>query len=1095
MSQLTIYKASAGSGKTYTLAWEFILLLFKEPNNYRSILAVTFTNKATAEMKSRILEYLHALAFSENPEFMPELCQQLKLKEAAVQQQARWILSRILNDFSHFNISTIDSFFQKIIRSFAFEAGLPANLKIELDTDKVLKQAIDVLLRELDIQGKEQLKEWVLQQTLSKLEEGNDWKIVNELYSLGKEIFKEEFQKLSPEMLAKINDKKQLKTYIQQLSKITSSFEKDITTLCRKGLELLNQHQITWSVLNKKSRSPLTVFDKLKEFNQVTDVHRLRQLESVIDNPEELTRKDNTSSENDRIISCFNDGLNELMKSLLELYRLGKEDYFTARVIVKNTSSLGIISDIALTIRRLAREQNLFLLADANLLLNKIIDENDAPFIYEKAGSRYQHYMIDEFQDTSGLQWLNFKPLIENSLSQSNTALIVGDVKQSIYRWRNSNWKLLSHQVQDSFKQPGFNEIRLQTNWRSFENIIHFNNIFFNHSARLLQNEFIQAAKDINPDLELPPIFASQITDAYNDVLQQVSNNGLNKGGYLNMQFLPVANKNEYHDLALPLLLQHIDKLLEAGYQHRDICILVRRKEEGKTITEYLLGGNNQGVEKRYPIISNEALLLGSSPVINYLVQQLRFIQSPHDDVTNNYLQLYSHLLKEESTFSQEHISPDWLGQDASETAKKELQKLNELNGLALYEQADYLASQLPDWVQQEQASYIRGFLDIVKEFIQSQSVNLSDFMEWWDDKGCLSSISIPEDQNAIQVMTIHKSKGLEFKAVLLPFCHWPLDDRGHQSLIWCNPQSAPFNALSLVPVYYNSQLIHSQFCPDYLNEKMLQFVDNLNLLYVAFTRARESLVILGQIGKTKSISKVSDLLLKSVQSLPKTKDDLPADSKQCICQEKHWNADELIFTYGEIPHHVQIPASKSHRSLPHFKTIPIGDRLKFYPESEVIGSTRLSAYQIHGNVMHQLFERIVSLDDLEPAIDTLIMDGKLSITERPQLVEQLRSLLSQEPFKHWFDGSYKVLNETSILQSQSISRPDRVMISPKKVIVVDYKFGLVKNKNHHFQVQRYMSLLKKMGYQHIEGYLWYLHDESLLERVEDKGAQLQLFD
>lgn len=537
MSKLKIYRASAGSGKTYTLAGEFIRLLFKDPSNYKYILAVTFTNKATAEMKNRILENLYALTFKKNAEFLEDLMTENKKSEKAIRSMAARILHFILNDFSHLSVSTIDSFFQRIIRSFAFEAGLAANLKIELDNDKILKQALDELLQEIEVKGNEGLKEWLLKHTMSKIEEGSDWKILNDLTQLGREVFKEEFQSLEPEMLLKLRDKTYIDQYQKQLLVIQNSFEKNIKKHAADGLKLMKTHAISWDIVNKKSRSPLKILEKLAILANIDDVHKIQNLAELVGQPDLVIRKDNAPSDNDKIIQCFADGLSDLIKQLVDEYYNRKEAYFTSKSIGQNLYALGILSDVALKIRKIANEQSLFLLSDANQLLNKIVAENEAPFIYEKTGTCYKHYMIDEFQDTSRLQWQNFKPLILNSISEDNTSLVVGDVKQSIYRWRNSDWKLLSDQVQKDFHLFGCDELTLATNWRSYERVIQFNNFIFKKAADLLQQDFIQSALEIDPQLELPEDLKVKITNAYHDIVQKVSPGAKDSGGYINIQF------------------------------------------------------------------------------------------------------------------------------------------------------------------------------------------------------------------------------------------------------------------------------------------------------------------------------------------------------------------------------------------------------------------------------------------------------------------------------------------------------------------------------------------------------------------------------
>ncbi len=1076
MSKLKIFKASAGSGKTYTLAKEFLELLFMEPYNYKYILAVTFTNKATAEMKNRILNYLFDLTTVEKPEFLDYLKEITGRDKESVRRQAKRILTYILNDFSHFNITTIDSFFQKIIRSFAFEAGLPTNLRIELDSENILKESIDTILKELDIEGKKEVKKWIFSHALNKLQEKGDWKISDELYLLGKEIFKEDFQKLSPTMIKKINDKVFLDSYRNSLRDIITSFESTIKELSGLCIEHLNRHDVSWGELKGMSRSPLKILEKLSSGRDlpkdVTGITKLYETTSADD----IQNSKNSAAKNQKVESCFNGGFYDTLVNLIETYRTKKEHYFTAKAILPNISSFGILTNISDTVKTMTQEQNLFLLSEANKLLNSIIDDNEAPFIYEKTGTRYRHYMIDEFQDTSELQWLNFKPLIDNSLSESNKALVVGDVKQSIYRWRSSDWELLSHKIQQDFITHGVDKKTLSTNWRSFENIIHFNNTIFSKGAKLLQSEFIQSVKKDNQEIELSGKLEQLITEAYNDVSQKVSTNGLNKGGYVDMQFITAAKNEEYEEQMLPLLCEKIEQLTDAGYRYRDICILVRTKSEGRMISEYLLGNS----QKMYPVVSDETLVLDSSPAVDAVISKLKFILSPDNEVLKAQIKLSNLLLQDDEHFSSKSASADILAKLDSPELTQQLNSLSELKGKPLFELTESIIRQLPQWLQKEQSPYLRELLNRVQDFMNNRSVNLANFLEWWDDKGSNSSISIPDGQNAIKIMTIHKSKGLEFKAVIVPFCHWVLDKKSHDSLIWCKPQTAPFNQLDIVPVNYTSKLIHSELFPQYITERLLQFIDNLNVLYVAFTRASEALITIGMLKRTSqdNLRTVSDLLIKTINSNTET----PKEDTFNI--NDYWDEENFRLSYGEIP----VQTHEVRESAPHppklFKTTPLGKRIKIHTDSNSMQPELLNDYRIHGKIMHLLFERIKTKEDIESSIDSLISEGKLLSESKQELQNKIENLLSSAPYNEWFSSKYKILNEVSILQKNGTSRPDRVLINNNKVIVIDYKFGQLRSNKYGKQVRHYMSLIKKMEYKNIEGYIWYINQDSTLEKV-----------
>ncbi|TRX70818.1 exodeoxyribonuclease V subunit beta [Carboxylicivirga sp. M1479] len=1089
MSELKIYRASAGSGKTYTLSGEFIKLLFSDPQSYKSILAVTFTNKATAEMKNRILENLFALSTADKPDYLDELMKIHQKPEAYIRKVARTLLINILNDFSKFSINTIDSFFQKVIRSFAYEANLPANFKVELDSDRILSQAVDNLLRELELKGNEDLKEWLIKHTLSKIEEGKDWNIASELNSLGREVFKEEFQSLKPEVLEKLRDKKQLNAYRYQLKKISDHFEKSIQQAAQKGIETLKQHGISWDKLQGKSRSPLKKLEKLVNVSKAADYLEIRKLIPLVNNPEECFHNKNSESDNSLIIDCFNAGLNEALTRLKSTFEEEKTNFFTAKAILSNLNALGITTDIALKVNELARNENLFLLADANRLLHQIIDENETPFIYEKTGTRFHHYMIDEFQDTSRLQWNNFKPLLQNSVSFGHTAMIVGDVKQSIYRWRNSDWKLLSDQVNIDFKNHGINAMTLDTNWRSTENVINFNNIVFTSASRMLQTEFINSSKEALSEEDIPADLQQKINIAYDDTVQQVANKSQGSGGFVHVDFVDGKNA-EFRANATEKAVIQIERLVDEGYEYQDICVLVRRKSEGKEITEALLSGTYSPNGRKHPVISNETLLLSSSPAVNLIIQQIKYIQEPDNEVFEAFIKLYSHFYQNQTPDDESHCDTAIL--HGEQHAFEELSnELLELKGQPLFEMAETLVRRLPDDLHQNQFIFLQGLLDTVRDYVSNYSVNVHDFINWWDDKGHGTAISVPEGQNAINVMTIHKSKGLEFKAVVLPYCNWNIDDKGRGSLIWTKPSCAPFDELELVPVNYSDTLLHSIFIDEYLSERLHQFVDNLNLLYVALTRAEESLIIMGEKpGKTGGFKNSSHLLFRLINQF-----NLLSGLDENLHQQllDGWDDQEQVFEFGSIPQQAK-KAAFSEQKQEQFKTVAFGSRIKIHPESVAMNTPDSLKHLKHGKLMHRLFELILTNKDVDTAITKLILNGQIKTSERDSVRTFVHSKINQQQVINWFKPENKIINEGTIMVPTGTYRPDRVIITKEEVIVVDYKFGELKQDKYALQVKRYMDLLKQMGYQNVKGFLWYLREEDEIVDVTDQAVQGSLF-
>ncbi len=513
MPQLKVIRASAGSGKTYTLAGEYLRLLFTESDYFRHILAVTFTNKATNEMKSRIIGELDLLARNRESKQMQALMASTGLSEIQLRSKASVILKKLLHRYSDFSVSTIDSFFQRIIRSFTRELGLQGTYSIELDTETLLTAVIDQLL--IEAGNDRSLLSWLGDYAESLIERGENWNLRKSMRSLGKEIFREEFKSLSNLASSQYGNREFLQSFRQELYSAFHLIEKEYRAFGYQAMSILDASGFTVDDFSKKGSGPAGFLVKLAngEFREPTDTAKQAAL-----NPEKWFTK--TSPDAAAIRALAESELMPLMQRVSAYYETHNRQYYTLEVVLKNMFTLGILSDLSRLAYRWCNENNAFLLPEAPLFLQKIIDGNDTPFIYEKAGYWYHHFMIDEFQDTSLLQWQNFKPLISNSLSQDYDNLVVGDAKQSIYRWRNSNWTILSSGVAQEFPGGIIHDISLEYNWRSSKNIIEFNNRFFNEAAGLLEKEFLNTLENENFSIEAfwrisyPPDLCRYITEA-----------------------------------------------------------------------------------------------------------------------------------------------------------------------------------------------------------------------------------------------------------------------------------------------------------------------------------------------------------------------------------------------------------------------------------------------------------------------------------------------------------------------------------------------------------------------------------------------------
>ena len=1042
---LTIYRASAGAGKTHKLTGEYLMLLFSQPGAFRRILAVTFTNKATDEMKTRIVQELYHLASGRTSDYIQLLSSAYSLTERQVREQARKILVAILHDYSAFNISTIDRFFQQTMRAFTREIGLQGGYGIEMDQELVLTEAIDNLLADLEKPESKDLLGWLLRFAEDKIEDGGGWSLRKDIMSLSREVFKESYKAFSEEVGKDISDKQALDTYKNELYAIIRSVEAEAKRLGEEGVALLKQFALQPSDFKGGSRSPFFYFEKLArgEMKEPTAT-----FQALPDNPDAYTTK-TTPPGLRQIIGCvYEEGLNTCVKNIVSLFA-NLTAYNTAREIVRYYYTLGILTDISRQIASYREEKNVMLIADTTELLNKVISGSDAPFIYEKTGTRVDHYMIDEFQDTSGMQWNNFRPLVEESLANGRANLIVGDVKQSIYRFRNSDWKLLDEQVRRDFEEEQVREETLMDNWRSCRHIVEFNNAFFSAAPAILQDLYNEALKTSSLSEEERTAFFTKIMTAYDKSIQRVPPPFQKKDGHVRIDFLSGDEEKKWEQEAMERLPATLERLQDNGYALKDIAILVRTNQEGALVADTLLAYKEEHPSDRYnyDIISDDALFVGSSPVVRFLIAVLRYLRNP-EDRTNRKLAMYAY-----------QVLTGKFGE--SEADESVFQNLQSISRQSLYEVTEGLFRNFSAYFPETEQVFVQAFLDMVSEYAQKESADLNRFLRWWDETGYRKTIATPDGQNAIRILTVHKSKGLGFKVVIIPFGDWEIDHKPTKPVIlWCHPEKKPFDRLHLVPVRYGQILSSTIFAKDYFKERLHAFIDNLNTLYVAFTRSKEELIVFSprprKINKEgKKITSIADLLWAGVET------DIEDDTFE---RGEWWHPASGRTAEDTLE---EIPMSRLYSVSP-------DDRLQLRLHGK--GFFFDNARRKHGTLMHEVLSRIRTPKDIPASVESYRLAGVINREEAAELISRLEELLQAEEVKAWYDGSARVLNEVDILFGKGLSkRPDRVMIKDNKVIVVDYKFGERQDKRHPNQVRNYLQLIRKMGFERVDGYLWYV--------------------
>ncbi|HUX97101.1 MAG TPA: UvrD-helicase domain-containing protein [Bacteroidales bacterium] len=1051
---LTIYNASAGSGKTYTLAAVYLAHVFKSRYNYRRILAVTFTNKATAEMKLRILENLHRLGTGQKSDYLDQLIISTGRSEEWIREEAGEILNSILHDYSRFSVSTIDSFFQKILRAFAREAGLHSGFNIEMDHSLILSSAVDEMIKSA---GEDpQLKLWLTKFALSNIEEEKSWNLRDSILSLSEELFKEKFKVLSESERALIGNKEFLLEYIKELRSINFSFENSLRKFGKQADVIFSEHNLDDSMFYQKGkgipgfiRSLLS--GSVKEPNSYV-------LEITGENPKWSTGEPHLSLRN-----TIDAGLGQTLLEALKYYYQHIIEYKTSEAILLNIYSLGILSDVLKNIHEITSSENSFLLSDAGEVLRLITAGDQASFIYEKAGNRYDNFMIDEFQDTSVIQWNNFQPLIDNSMAEGSDNLVVGDVKQSIYRWRNSDWRILGTVLNNMVDHERIISKPLTTNWRSSPEIIRFNNTLFSVIPEQID--------EMLSDGKYPVSFKR----LYSEAVQKDA--GKRQGGYIRLEFIENTKENAWKASVLEKLPEIIVSVLEKGYKPSDIGIIVRDGREGSMVLKTLIDYNNLPAIERpseeFRAVSNDSLLLGNAPVLNFIIAVLKVINDP-SDMISRALMLRFYLLSEGDARadSVNLISSELIEESSRYFPEGFKEFLELLRHLPLFEATERIISFFKLGAVSWNVPYLHTFQDHVLNYSGTRTTDSASFLEWWETTGSNKSVVLPDNQDAVRILTIHKSKGLEFRIVILPFISWNLDHLpAKPPVLWVKPSTEPFNKLGIVPVRYSRELLNTIFSDDYTDERYSVFIDNINLLYVAFTRAKEALYGFS-VDNPRGENTIASVL-KNALIAGKLTDNFSDTDLAC-----YFNTETRIFEMGEITVTGSEPVKFKGRQYNSYHVSRETDSLRLKLHGEYYFHQRDGGFMDrinYGKLMHEVFEGIDTADDIKPSVRKLVLEGKITEEESSSIEQKINSLISSPGIKEWFSHENKVLKEAGILlPSGSQRRPDRIIFRDGKTIIVDFKFGEPANQ-YLRQLDYYRKLLSEMGFKDIEAFIWYV--------------------
>ena len=1076
-----VYKASAGSGKTFTLAVEILSLLVKDPCLYDKVLAVTFTNKATGELKRRILGELYGLSRSlkESDVYLHALQQATGLDEMTIRDRARIALEFVINRYHSFHVETIDSFFQGVVRDLSSELDLPSSLRLGLNDYEVEEEAVDQLVNGLERGG--WLFGCIMDYIGQRMDEERGWDVVGGLKHFGRNIFNIEWRKEK--------DSGKNAGEVHEEVKGMLELKKELLEIKRKAKARMSRH--AESIEHALERNNLCVTDFAKgELVLASYLQKLRgddwsdkkcltkTLAGYLQSAENWSTK--RSAKREQIIEAAERELIPLLEKVEESRHKEWCHVSSANVTLRHLHELRLLWSIENEVKRLNAASNRFLLSDTPWLLGEMIKGSDAPFIYEKTGTHFSHIMIDEMQDTSRLQWKNFKVLIEEVLGSLGTGRVclVGDVKQSIYRWRGGDWRLLNELC-------GSGEIRtLKQNWRSKKNVIDFNNAFFSCAPKL----------DYIAEIKINKKKATEVLEAYDDVVQTVPNKA-EKEGYVRVTLLP----NNDDDRMLEELGHHVEELLSNGHCLRDIAILLRAKKHIPIIANYFMKTYNIAV------VSDEAFFLDASPAVVKIVNALRILVNPNDKL--------AHAIVESGE----------VGGTIDNTLLSTISADKEsLLLLPLSEICEELYHRLSLHQLKGQDAYLATFFDVVNSFVEEHGSDIVSFLSSWD-KSLHEKTTQGVSMDGIRLLSIHKAKGLEFKHVLLPFMDWQLEK--NDQIIWCKPTVAPFNVLPVVPVRYSSKLLDTIYSSSYEEEHLQNTIDNLNLLYVAFTRARNNLFIIGRrdgikgfrsaliqetlnilwekhkSGGNEDVEYLADLRVKGLETEEEplvyeygqmSQECYPTSEVQRETHEDDANSDEVnVFKMTERPLALRI------ETFPNAIEFRQSTRSKeFVEELEDVSALPLAKQETQkqaeyirmGNLMHKVFSMIRTTDDVSRVLKQLEFEGLLfeKSISMDTLCYQIKQRLESPNICKWFHPRWQLFRECSILSTDVTGklierRPDRVMTDGSETIVVDFKFGVPRDR-YKEQVAQYVHLLQNMGMPSVKGFLWYVYQNKVEE-------------
>lgn len=1045
MAKFKVYNASAGAGKTYTLVREFLKICLRGENStqYRHILAITFTNKAANEMKQRIVQKLEVFADEKlakhDPMFL-ELVEDLNVSEVRLSYISQAALKSILHNYSAFSVSTIDKFTNRLIRSFAQDLRLSSNYEVELDADDLLQSAVDRMLA--DLQEGSDTSEILLEFIKTKLDDGKSPRPEQSLHAMGKNLFDEGAYPYLK--LLRGVGKGEILTSAKSLAKEKKGLEEKWSAQAKDIFSLLDKHGI-----EKGDFSGGYLYNFLGYVRDTATANWPvnKTVEKVVFNGDPFyakTKAKTLAAKFDPIEDELRIKLNDLFGEMVEVY----PRYHLIGLILRDVYSLAVLAEIENNLQEVKDEENKLPIGEFNKLISEKLENEPTAYLFEKLGDRYQYFFIDEFQDTSVLQWRNLLPLINNALASSGEAMIVGDAKQSIYRWRGGEVgqfidlsndvgpenKVLVNDVEVELYTR--ETINLEYNFRSKRNVVAFNNEFFTNCVPLLEGKMYQ--------------------DIYHQSGQKIRHD---EGGFVRVKQIDF-NKDLYEDDHCRETFETISDCLERGYSLKDITIITRKKDFLAVIAEYLLA-------KGIKVISPDSLLLGQSPEVRAVVSYLKYLCRPDDYAARwDFLNMIWRQGYGES-YSDSHL---FMADLIKRPPAKFNEKLSEL--LDGYDY-DYLMQQglldkvymLVNWlgIDAQTNPFMHAFLDYVSDFQNKKHGGEAEFCRHWDEKGALKSITLPEGVDAVSLMTVHKSKGLEFPITIVPFADWlsTSEPRGSQS--WIDLRVFDMEGLPVARVGLSKNPnAMEEYTMLYEQNKGLVYLDNLNLAYVAFTRAVDELYVFGSKGKRHDTSNLTIYLNRFFENKE--------------VEGSEWEVGERIVKGAS-------DALDAGSRWVSYQNVPWQDRLRITIDAPMDWQKGESEGTSYGKKVHGLFSMLGGSEDLEDVLAVEVSRGRLREDEVDDLRVLVDAVLTHKDLQGYFQKPVRVLNEQELILPKGKSlRPDRLVVDGNKVHIIDYKTGVALPK-HKEQLDEYANVLQEMGFEKGDRVLIYMNESVEVEK------------